>query len=139
MEKEQKNYEIGFLTRTEGDKNEIIKALEEQKISIAKSGGLSKIKLAYPIQKESSAYFDYLIFSAQPEAIEKISQNLKLNLKILRFLIITPPTIGIQKSASRFRKTVLPKPIVKKPAVEKIPLQQVSNEMLEKKLEEILK
>ncbi|MEK7593525.1 MAG: 30S ribosomal protein S6 [Patescibacteria group bacterium] len=139
MEKEQKNYEIGFLTRTEDDKNEIIKVLEGQKASIAKSGSLSRIKLAYPIQKEPSAYFDYFIFSALPEAIEKISQSLKLNLKILRFLIVTPPAIGIQKPAPRFRKAVLPKPVVKKPAVEKIPLQQVSNEMLEKKLEEILK
>lgn len=139
MEKEQKNYEIGFLAKTEEDKNEIIKLLEEQKVLIIKNGGLSKIKLAYPIKKESSAYFDYIIFSAYPEAIEKISKNLKLNPKILRFLIITPPTAKIQKLAPRFKKSIASKTIIRKPIVEKIPLQQISNEMLEKKLEEILK
>lgn len=139
MEKEQKNYEIGFLIKTEEDKNEIIKALEEQKVSIAKNGGLLRIKLAYQIKKESSAYFDYIIFLAYPEAIEKISKNLKLNSKILRFLIITPPTVKIQKLAPRFKKDIAPKIVVRKPVIEKIPLQQISNEMLEKKLEEILK
>jgi len=71
MEKEQKNYEIGFLTRTEGDKNEIIKALEEQKISIAKSGGLSKIKLAYRFRKSRRLILITLFFQPNRRRLKK--------------------------------------------------------------------
>ena len=141
-EKDIKKYEVGFLGRTENIKEEIIKLLESYKAEIVNNGNMSMIKLAYPIKKEKSAFFGYLHFNNYPNIIKKIEDSLKLNQQILRFIIIASPINGRPFVESRARNRTFSSeiPVVKKVEIKKPKAQVVlSNEALEKKLEEILK
>lgn len=144
MDKIFKKYEIGFLARDDKGENDISKLLADYKCEIAESGGLDRIKLSYPIKKETVGYFGYRHFLAEPSVIEKIKNELNLNSNILRFLFITPPVEKQSTSAIKTeirRKTIIAKEI--KPKIETkrsgAPAQVLTNEALEKKLEEILK
>lgn len=142
-EKDIKKYEIGFLGMAEGARDEIIKLLESYKTEIVDNGKMSMIKLSYPIKKEKSAFFGYLHFTAYPNIIKKFEDSLKLNHQILRFIIIASPISGrpsIESRAPRFRMSSSEIPAIKKVEFKKPKVQTVlSNEALEKKLEEILK
>lgn len=144
MDKELKKYEVGFLARVENAGDDVNKLLTDSKCEIAERGALDRIILAYPVKKETAGYFGYYHFSAEPSTIEKIRRELNLNPNILRFLFITPPAekqpASIVKTEIRKRKTVAkdiePKVEIKKPSAAQPVL---TNEALEKKLEEILK
>jgi len=143
----KKEYEIGYLAKEEEGKKETEQLLNSYKADILNEGKISKITLAYPIKKEKSAYFGFMWFAVEPEMIKEIKEKLKLNNKILRSLIITPP---IQP---RDKKTVIrPKEMIRplKPKTRVLEDVQVrskkeerpeiiDNELLEKKLEEILR
>lgn len=141
MDKEQKNYEISFLAKGDKDNGEIIEALKKHQASITGEDNVLRIKLAYPIKKEESAFFGCLRFSATPDIIKKVSDGLNFNQKILRFLIITPPIAKLTAvSAPRMRRQALFKEAEKKIEIKKPESHQIlTNEELEKKLEEILK
>ena len=149
---ENKNYEIGFLIKSESDREEIIKALKDSQFSIIGEGQTQRIKLAYPIKKETFAYFSYLHFSGQPADIQNLNNKLKTGAKILRFSIVPQP---IAKE-SRFSESAAPaqqRGFSERPKIQETPFQAsvhqppretsapeaLSNEALEKKLEEILK
>ena len=140
--KDNKKYEIGFLAKEEGFKDKLVKLVGDFGGEIIDNGGLSRIKLAYPIKKETSAFFGYFYFSCQSEIIKKISENLKLNSEILRHIIISTPVIqqAIQSAPKRPRR-VFSSEIPTMAAASRKPKPQsvLSNEALEKKLEEILK
>ena len=143
MEKEQKKYEISFLVRDENGQQEITKTLESCQASIIDGGNVLRINLAYQIKKENEAYFGYLHFLANTDKIKNISDDLKLNQKVLRFLIITPPITKMMRMETQriIKKTFQPRAVermeIKKPSP--APTATLSNEALEKKLEEILK
>ncbi len=144
MEKEQKKYEISFLVKNENGQQEIIKTLESHQALIIDSGNISRISLAYQIKKETGAYFGYLHFSANTDKIKNISDDLVLNQEVLKFLIITPPIAKMIRMAgpmgSRIvKKTFQPKEMEKTEIKKLEPATTLSNEALEKKLEEILK
>lgn len=140
-DKEQKKYEISFLAKGDKDGGEIIELLKKHQISIIGEDNGLKIKLAYPIKKEESAFFSCFQFSAAPDIIKKISDELNFNSRILRFLIITPPIVkSMAVSAPRARRTALFREAAKKVEIKKEEPQPIlTNEELEKKLEEILK
>jgi len=140
--KENKKYEIGFLAKEEGFKEKLIKLLTDSGAEIFDNGGLSRIRLAYPIKKENSAFFGFIYFTSQPEMIQKIDSNLRLNSEVLRHIIIAEPIIQqpIQIAPSKMKRTVFAEKAEIKPEVKKVKPQPIlSNEALEKKLEEILK
>lgn len=149
MEIERKNYEIDFLVKSEEDQEGIIKILKNFQLPVIGGGGISKIKLAYPIKKENFAYSGYLYFSGSSQNIGSLTDSLKNEPKILRFSIITKPIIkedersAVERvfldktrylSESRQTQKVTPQ-LPKKPTG----TEALSNEALEKKLEEILK
>ena len=144
MDKEFKKYEIGFVSRDEKGSDEINKSLISHKCEITENGSLERIKLAYPIKKEIIGYFGYYHFLADPLIIEKIKGELNLNSNVLRFIIITPP--AEKQPVSAFKPEIRRKTIISKDINPKIearrpsaPPSILTNEALEKKLEEILK
>ena len=141
--KDNKKYEIGFLAEEEGFKDKLIKLIGDFGGEIFDNGNMSRIRLAYPIKKETSALFGYFYFSCQPETIKKINDNLRLNSEILRYIIIAEPVIQqpIQLAPRKVKRVVLVEKAAEiKPEIKKSKLQPIlSNEALEKKLEEILK
>jgi ribosomal protein S6 len=144
MDKEFKKYEIGFLARNENGGDDVNKTLTSHRCELIESGVLNRMRLAYPIKKETAGFFGYYHFLAEPSAIEKIKNELDLNFNVLRFLIITPPAEKQLPSAAKIekrRKQVVSKEIEPKAEIKKpMPAPSVlTNEALEKKLEEILK
>lgn len=137
MESEKKNYEISFLLKEENDVEAVLKHLSQIGAEILNEGRISETKLAYPIKKLNSAYFGWLHFAAQPDEAVKLNAALKLEGRVLRYLIITPPITKTEKKKS-------PRPAERSgeqsasPAAESA-ASELSNEELEKKLEEILK
>ncbi|MEK9154560.1 MAG: 30S ribosomal protein S6 [Patescibacteria group bacterium] len=144
MTEDKKNYEISFLTVADEDINEVAKIISKHGASIIDEVKTSKIKLAYPIKRENFANFSYLCFSAATDVIKKINNDLKLNSKVLRFLIITPPVVKSVISQKERRRITEPMITGKEEKSEhrkseSKPAPALSNEELEKKLEEILK
>ncbi len=144
MDGEIKNYELAFLLGSEEDYGELVKIARASNVEIKGEGRPAKIKLAYPIKKESFAYFGDLRFSADPGAIEALNKALRNNQKILRFFIINKSAIEktenrkIERS-SRYaaEPEKAPERVFRPLAPEKS--GSLTNEALEKKLEEILK
>lgn len=157
MDKELKKYEIGFLVKAEENKNELIKILKNRGFLIIDDGEISRIKLAYPIEKENFAFFGYLYFSGDSEKIKALNKELKTSPKILRHLVISRPVImrkvenktAFEKAELISEKIYAPayveasadvEVLADGPARKITPKTEVlSNEELEKKLEEILK
>lgn len=143
MEKEtnKKAYEIAFLSPLEAGHEEVVKLLVREGGEIVKEGPIEKIALAYPIEKHVSAYFGYLHFMMEPLNAKNLEHDLTTNNSILRYLIITPPfepqkprSMGRPRGAKVQSQESAPTAEKKSPA-SSLPL---SNEALEKKIEEIL-
>jgi ribosomal protein S6 len=106
-----------------------------------------RLTLAYEIKKHKEAVFAYCTFKAAGEDAKKLEQDLTTNTEVIRFLIIKTPkpdlsaerrTFSPAESVTQRRtRTMRPgstpsadaKPVAPKP---------LSNEALEKKIEEIL-
>lgn len=143
---EGKQYEISLLLRSEEDYQNTVDLIGKSGAVVIYAKPAAKIKLAYPIKKEISAYFGFAVFTAQPEQLAAMNKALGLRQELLRYMILTPPVMKEEKGERppRFSKT---KPQPFESAEKTIGLAQpkqeppdvLSNEFLEKKLEEILK
>lgn len=132
MTTDPKVYEVAFLAKSLEEEKALTELIKQYRGSVLQKGAFQEIKLAYPIKKQTSAYFGYLRFEFLPEDVDKLSEALKLHPGILRHLIITPP--AVKKTVERRSEApemVRPAP-VSRAAV-------LTNEALEERLEEILK
>ncbi|MBI3274237.1 MAG: 30S ribosomal protein S6 [Candidatus Colwellbacteria bacterium] len=127
-DKLRREYEISFLLRQEEDLEVIPKVLLELGANIVTKNAVSEIRLAYPIGKETRAYFGYIHFDAEPSALPNFNESLRLNKKIIRFIVITPPFVKVPsrrfEQSERFRPESQIQP-------------ELSNDALHEKLEEI--
>lgn len=131
-----KTYEIAYLLQASEAERVIVDVLNQHKSEIFNNGELSEIKLAYPIKKQQSAHFGFIQFSANPESIEQIKFTLANEPQILRILVVS-----ISEQTAKDQKIREKPPQQKKVEAEINPNSTdiLSNEALEKKLEEILK
>lgn len=120
-----KDYEIAFMLASAEAAKELGDVLTRHGAEVFHQSPLTELNLAYPIKKHASAQFGFCYFKSDPEAIVKIKGALNLNPNVLRSMIITPPV----KLAG----------LVPQSRPERKPTPMVSNEMLEGKLEEMLK
>lgn len=152
LESNQKEYEVSFLVAEEGDAAEVENVLSKNQATIVTKGPVVMMKLSYPIKKHASAYFGFMHFKTLPEVAATLRQALHISKKIIRFLIVTP-WITIQSRESRDARMISrERPVASaispvtmdrqvssrqeiKPEASKV----LSNEGLEKELEEILK
>ena len=142
-EEVRKTYEISFLSESEDGVAALTGHIKSAGGEIINEGNIKNIELAYPINKKNSAYFGCVYCSLPNDSIEDLSKTLNLEGAIMRFIIVTPPF-------RNERRDQVQRPIVplspKRPVQIKTTPQQsrpestaVSNELLEEKLEEILK
>ncbi|MBN2197861.1 30S ribosomal protein S6 [Candidatus Wolfebacteria bacterium] len=150
MEQEKKNYEINFLLKNEEDKEVIVNIFKKLQLSISGDSGISKIKLSYPIKKENFAFFGSFYFSTEPANIINLTEELRNKKNILRFSILFRPIIEERKREENENVDTGKKKLLEEYSKkEKISVSQetskaprtenLSNEALEKRLEEILK
>ncbi len=142
MEHEPRTYEIGFLATEEGGAQAVLEALKRRGAEILLEGPVEKITLAYAIKRQTGAYFGYMHFRVSPDAVRVIADDVKGHAAILRSLVVTPPLMKPKPrwEGSKVRQRTIagaPQPQLQ-PEVSKSPLP-LSNEALEKQIEEILK
>ncbi len=136
---DKKEYELSFLLRNE----EGIAALQGMLTKFGcvptSQSEIKRIVLAYPIKKETSALFGYVYFMATPEHMKEFTHELRLESHVLRFLLINKPIKREFVSASEGSpRRGAPEVSEKEGVSEEKPSHAVTNEDLEKKLEEIL-
>lgn len=150
MEEETKNYEIGFLLKAEENRKVVFDAIKNTGFNLLNEGQISNIKLAYPIKKQNFAQFGYAYFSAEPEKIEGFKKDLSMIPSVLRLTIFANPTIKIKEDKTDIEKRHFedekfeePQEVQvineKKQGMKPQKIEALTNEDLEKKLEEILK
>jgi ribosomal protein S6 len=133
---DQKDYELAFLVKEEEDSREVLKLISQHKMGIRSDGPIKKIDLAYPIKHHRQAFFGYFRIFGEPAGAKLLEQDLRSNKVIIRFLLIA---LSSQKAVvEEMAKRSTPKMAAKRfiGAKEKQPV--LSNEALEKKIEEML-
>lgn len=140
-ELQKRDYELSFLLKMPEAETEIADVLSQHQLEVFEKGPVSEIRLAYPIKKQNSAYFGFYYFRGQPENAQKVSESLLLKASVLRYLLITPPAQSKTDVSRRVPRSAAPvKPAMPAEMDIKPPRQEIlSNELLEEKLEEILK
>lgn len=139
MEKEpseKKSYEISFLVKDESSAQKIATLIRQHGGEVSFESPVRNLALAYKINKEANANFGYFHFEMTPEELPALDRNLKTSSEVVRFLIITPAFLKTQNIPTLKPKS---RPISPRPTQEanKAPAP-LSNEALEKKIEEIL-
>jgi ribosomal protein S6 len=143
---EKKEYELSFLLRDEQHISAIDGLMKRFGFEIASQSEVRRIMLAYPIKKEQSAFFGFMFFMADPSQIAEFSHELQLENDVLRFLIVNEPIKPAKRERERERgeegapqRAEAPAAPAERKSEEKKSSDVVTNEDLEKKLEEILK
>ncbi len=129
-----REYELAFLSTDEGKVlGETLELLKREGANVTYESKLHTIRLAYPIKKQTSAFFGFLQFILSPDKALELRASLSHHPLILRFLLILLP----RRSGKRVKQ---PLPVVEPRGVEPQATGGVlTNEALERKLEEILK
>ncbi|MFA5099102.1 MAG: 30S ribosomal protein S6 [Candidatus Paceibacterota bacterium] len=151
MSEETKNYEIGFLLKSEEDRKVVFGAIERAGFGLVNEGQISSIKLAYPIKKQNFAQFGYAYFSADPAKVEEFRKDLSMAPGVLRLTVFANPVIKTKEDEARAERAYFENEKSAEAQQEVQPAKErrqaakpqktevLSNEDLEKRLEEILK
>lgn len=146
-EENKKEYEIAFLLKEETDLKAFLDTIKQYQGEVFFEGPVKKIALAYEIEKQTSAHFGYVRFTAPAAQIPELNHTLTLRGPALRFLIVNyvpfqvpnssqvPPVAQVAVGEVADTSTA-PQSESAAPTNHNLPL---SNEDLEKKIEEILK
>jgi len=124
-------YEISALLEEELGGAPLASLLKTHGAEITFESPARAIRLAYPIRKHTSAFFTFFQFMLAPDKLQELDTALSRHTGIIRYLIVIPPTKQVEK-APRIVPPPEPKPVEQK-------IGALTNEALEKKLEEILK
>ena len=126
-------YEILLIQKTE-DLSKVKQALAKYKAEILVEKPLEKVKLAYPIQKETMFFMGTIEFSLAPEHVASLQADMKLDDNLVRSTV-SRATVKVERKPQQERPSSAPRRFLGrfKKAVEPI----LTNEALEKKIEEI--
>ncbi len=133
--KDQKEYEVSFLTKSEGGTSAVLKLIKQHQFEVTSESSVRRINLAYKVKKETEGYFGSFHIKGSSDLIRALDHDLKTNPEIIRSLVITPPftkTKAVISPKIRMRPTSVPTVELE---TKTLPL---TNEALEKKIEEIL-
>jgi ribosomal protein S6 len=143
-DKDKKVYELALLLKNEEDLASVLTLVKQHNGEVVQEPRAKKLALAYKIEKETEAVFVYCNFSAASTDAKNLEHDLRTRKEIIRSMIViaTPPSERRDASMPSFphkkrhpamgRTTSLD---VKSAPSRPEPL---SNEALEKKIEEIL-
>lgn len=139
---EKKSYELAFLINKEDFVRELERILKQHNMDIGSAAQSRKISLAYDINKFNQAYFISFQTESPPADVKALERDLKTFPEILRFMVMRLPKQAARPVYSREDSSARrPKIFIKRDApTHELPGRQevLSNEDLEKKIEEIL-
>ncbi len=89
---ENQLYEISFWVKLNADVEKeiekIINLIQKNNGEIIYKDAPKKKEMAYPIKKEKTGFFSYIVFKLEKDKIENIKKELLFYKNILRFLIV---------------------------------------------------
>lgn len=126
-------YELSYATKANSpeeaglDVEKMRKFLEDKGVIVTDVSRTEKKRLAYPIKKESEAYFGHMKFLPKEDIASELNGFLKSQKNILRMVLVK--AVAVEKA-----------PRMQKPRKERKDTVQVAAdvEAIDKKLEEIL-
>ncbi len=128
----KKLYDLTVLLKSENDSS--VEALVQKAgaDSFAKKE-LAKLELAYPVRKEKTAFMGVYTFLLAPDALKGVQEGLKFDENCLRYLLI------VGKEGKTAPSTRVPRTDFKNgaPARKRTEPEPLTNEALQKKIEEI--
>jgi ribosomal protein S6 len=144
--KDKKTYELALLLKSEEDVLKATAILKQHGGELVSEPRAKKLALAYEIKGQSEAIFAYATFHALPSDAKELERDLLNRPEILRSMIVIaeaqsdrpadmsalPPMHRSRTPVNRSASTAAPEA---RPSAPRGPL---SNEALEKKIEEIL-
>ena len=133
FDKEPVIYEITYTQITE-DAAKMRQVLQKHAVQTVSERPLVKIHLSYPIEKQAYAFMGSVRFSTAG-SIDALSKDMTLDGGALRFMI---HKVDI-KTEEAVRKAQAERSMAPRPFVKKGVEPSLTNEALEKKIEEILK
>ena len=102
------HYETVFITTPVLSEQQIKEAVEKFKNTITDNGGTIEHeeawglrKLAYPIQKKSTGFYQLLEFNADPSVIAKLEINFRRDERVIRFLTFKMDKFAAEYAAKR--------------------------------------
>ena len=140
IEKMKKEYEVGVLVRKEEDIPGVRRVVEQHGGEFITDFQAKKIALAYPIKREKEAIFAFSRFAAEPTEVKRLEHDLQTTNIVLRSLIMVPFKISrldAERAGKRRTQVERQSAPVLQSHVPATPT--LSNEALEKKIEELLK
>ncbi|MFA6407825.1 MAG: 30S ribosomal protein S6 [Candidatus Paceibacterota bacterium] len=128
-------YEIAFVTETE-DTMPIKAVLSKHNSKVLNEKPTMKIQLAYKIDKIAFGFMGSIEFLGEPETVKEIKSELWHSKDVIRFMISKKPEVKQEegRGADREPRTGPSAPTRLKNMIGSM----LSNEALEKKIEEIL-
>lgn len=138
---DKKEYEIAVLLKEEGFAKEVLQLLSRHGVEVREEGQLRKIQLAYPVGRERQAHFGFFHVLGLPLEIKSLENDLRNQNGVLRSLIVVLESDkAAAEGAIRPRRPMMPpSPRRSMPTGEQAVRKTLSNEAIEKKIEEILR
>jgi small subunit ribosomal protein S6 len=135
-----KLHELAFLISADVKDEELNGYLEKVDNFIKEEGGVmvesgrpTRIRLSYPIKRQSQAFLVSIIFQLEAEKIANLDKKMRADDKILRYLLINKKLV---KEIPRRVPKRYPLPV--KEGREKSKEEKVGLESIDQKLDEIL-
>ena len=148
-EKDKKEYELALLLNSEDGLAGVIKLVGTHNAEGITEARAKRLQLAYEIKKHTEAVFVYFTFKMFGDDMKALEHELNTHADVLRFMVIASPAPAERSatSAMPIREERRPRsnsynaaPAATAPseAPKPGPSKPLSNEALEKKIEEIL-
>lgn len=144
---EKRIYEVSFLVRAESDVEHLRRLFLQHSADTIHDGGVKKIVPAHKITNDEILFFGFFHISAMPSEAKFLERDLGLTKEVLRSLIVSSPkgkggeTIGsASRRAATYSRERRENQVDRPRTEERQPRRPdvLSNEALEKKIEEIL-
>lgn len=146
-DKDKKEYELALLLKNEDNLAGVLALVGQHNGEGASEPRAKRLQLAYEIKKLNEAVFVYFTFKMFGDDMKSLESDLNVKADVLRFMVIASPAPAERPSASLMphdRRSSAPRTSpathVATPSSEPKPQvsRPLSNEALEKKIEEIL-
>jgi ribosomal protein S6 len=148
-EKDKKEYELALLLNSEDNLAGVIKLVGAHNAEGLSEPRAKRLQLAYEIKKHTEAVFVYFTFKMFGDDMKALEHELNTHADVLRFMVIASPapaertaTSAMPPREERRPRSSTPYSAPAAAPVESprpAPSKPLSNEALEKKIEEILK
>jgi len=130
-------YEISFILREENIAP-VRSVFSKRGVEFPDGVELRKVRLAYPINKNEYGFFGDFEFTTSPEELEKVFADLKLEEGIFRYMVTKTSEKKSRNKEPRKTAESTVNPSKKSEDSKSRPEPVLTNEELEKKIEEIL-